>query len=360
MKRKSPAKSAPRPCKDGIKDGILDVTIVLLAGGYMSTAIGPIEVFHSAGTLWNWLHGQDVQPRFRVHVASLDGRKVSGLCSVGLVPQCSIHDIRHTDIIIVPASGWDLMEVIARSSELVPWLRKWHARGAYIAAVCSGSAFLAEAGLLDGKRATTHWGVAETMRQRYPKVDWKEEDFVTEDGRVFCSGGVYASIDLSLYLVEKFCGHEVALEVAKSLLLSMPRSRQSGYAMVPLSRPHSDEKIRDAEEYLQKNVERGVAIDELAEQAGMGVRNFIRRFKAATGQVPGAYLQTLRVAAAKELLERGALSIQEICGKVGYEDVAFFRELFKRHTGMTPAEYRHNFAGMSFERGELAGGAASR
>ncbi|MET0444398.1 MAG: helix-turn-helix domain-containing protein, partial [Pseudorhodoplanes sp.] len=116
--------------------------------------------------------------------------------------------------------------------------------------------------------------------------------------------------------------------------------------------------IRNAEEYLQKNFERSVLIDDLAGRAGMGVRNFIRRFKAATGHVPGAYLQTLRVAAAKEMLESGALSIQEICVKVGYEDAAFFRELFKRHTGMTPAEYRHNFAGMSFERGDLVPGTA--
>jgi transcriptional regulator GlxA family with amidase domain len=358
MKQRNPAKVVAAPRR---KDGILDVTIVLLAGGYLSTAIGPIEVFHSAGVVWNWLRGQEVRPRFRVRVASLDGKRINGLCSLGIVPECSIHDVKHTDIIIVPAPGWDVLEEIARNSDLVPWLKKWHARGAYIAGVCSGVAFLAEAGLLDGKQATTHWGVADIMRQRYPRVDWKPENFVTEDGKVFCSGGVYAAIDLSLYLVEKFCGHEVALEVAKSLLLSMPRSRQSGYAVVPLSRHHADEKIRDAEEYLQKNFERGVSIEELADRAGMGVRNFIRRFKAATGHVPGAYLQTLRVAAAKEMLEAGVLSIQEICSKVGYEDVAFFRELFKRHTGMTPAEYRHNFAGLRFERGELvAGNAAAR
>ena len=143
-------------------------------------------------------------------------------------------------------------------------------------------------------------------RQRYPKVRWRTEQFVTEDGRIFCSGGVYASIDLSLYLVEKFCGHEIALKVAKSLLLSMPRGRQSGYSVVQLSRPHSDEKIRQTEEYLQQHFDSDISIEHLAERAGMGPRNFIRRFKAATGRVPGAYIQTLRVSAAKELLETGS------------------------------------------------------
>ena len=107
---------------------------------------------------------------------------------------------------------------------------------------------------------------------------------MTEDGRLFCSGGVYASIDLSLYLVEKFCGHEVALQVAKSLLLSMPRGRQSGYSVVQLSRPHSDDKIRQTEEYLQQHFDSDISIDSLAQRVGMGPRNFIRRFKAATGR----------------------------------------------------------------------------
>jgi transcriptional regulator GlxA family with amidase domain len=331
----------------------LDVTVVMLEGGYASTAIGPIEVFHSAGTLWNWLHGETQRPRFRVRIASLDGGKVTSIYSLGLVPECSIEDIRHTDIIIVPTSGWDLQPHIAENTPLLAWLRKWHAKGAYVAGVCTGVAFLAEAGLLDGKCATTHWAMADVMAERYPKVRWQIEQFVTEDRRVMCSGGIYAAIDLSLYLVEKFCGHEVALQCARSLLVSMPRSQQSGYAVLPLSRPHDDEKIREVEDWLRQHFDGDVSIERLAGRAGMGTRNFIRRFKAATGRLPGAYVQMLRISAARDLLERGVPSIQTVCSKIGYEDVAFFRSLFKRHTGMTPAEYRARFADMSFARGEL-------
>jgi transcriptional regulator GlxA family with amidase domain len=337
---------------------VLNVTVVLLEDGYASTAIGPIEVFHSAGLLWNWLHGEALQPRFRVRTASIDGGSVSTLCSLGLTPECAIGDIKQTDIIILPASGWDVLDRIAHNTSLLPWLRKWHSRGAYIAGICTGVAFLAECGLLDGRRATTHWGVADIFRQRYPKVLWRPEQFVTEDSRLLCSGGVYASIDLSLYLVEKFCGHDIALQCAKSLLVSMPRSRQSGYSVFPLSPSHSDDKIRQTEEYLQKHFDRDVSIGSLADRVGMGPRNFIRRFKAATGRLPGAYIQMLRVAAAKEMLEHGAASIQVVCSKVGYADIAFFRSLFKRHTGMTPAEYRNRFAQMNFDRGELVSGRA--
>lgn len=335
-------------------NAVLDVTVVLLDGGYASEAIGPIEVFHSAGLLWNMLHGEAVQPRFRVRTASIDGGSVTSLYSLGLTPQYAIRDIKRTDIIIVPASGWDVLDRIARNASLVPWLLKWHRRGAYIAGICMGVSLLAESGLLDGRQATTHWAAAEILRQRYPKVLWRPEQFVTEDGRIFCSGGVYASIDLSLYMVEKFCGHEIALQCAKSLLVSMPRGRQSGYSVLPLSRPHSDDRIRQAEEYLQQHFDCGVSIDVLADRVSMSPRNFIRRFKTATGRLPGAYMQMLRMSAAKELLEHGGTAIQDISSKIGYEDIAFFRSLFKRHTGMTPGEYRNRFAQMSFARGELA------
>ena len=334
---------------------VLDVTVVLLDAGYASTSIGPIEVFHSAGVLWNWLRGEAAEPRFRVRVASIDGGSVTSLCGVGLTPTCAIGDIERSDIVVLPASGWDVQEKIARNTSLLPWLQKLYARGAYIAGICTGVAFLAEAGLLDGRQATTHWAVADRLAERYPKVHWRPEQFVTEDDRLLCSGGVYASIDLSLYLVEKFCGHEIALQCAKSLLVSMPRGRQSGYAVLPLSRPHRDERIKQIEEYLQLHFAKGVSVERLARRIGMSPRNFVRRFKSATGRMPGVYVQSLRISAAKQLLEQGHIAIQRVCAKVGYEDLAFFRNVFKRHTGTTPTEYRRRFAQMSLEPGELAG-----
>jgi transcriptional regulator GlxA family with amidase domain len=355
-------KAAPRPfaATEGAsyegRDGMLDVAVVLLEEGYASTAVGPIEVFHSAGLLWNSLHGQEERPRFRVRIASIDGNSVTSIHGVGLTPQCAIFDIKHADIIILSASSFDFLDRMAKSKSIMPWLRTWHANGATIAGICSGVAFLAECGLLDGRQATTHWAVADMLRERYPKVLWRPEEFVTEDGRLLCSGGVYASIDLSLYLVEKFCGHEIALQCAKALLISMPRYRQSGYSVLPLARPHADDKIRQIEDYLREHFDHDLSIGHLAERIGMGPRNFIRRFKAATGRLPNAYIQTLRIIAAKELLEQGAASIQAVCSQVGYEDIAFFRGLFKRHTGMTPGEYRANFAQLNVRRGELAGG----
>jgi transcriptional regulator GlxA family with amidase domain len=337
---------------------MIEVTVVLLNGNYASTAIGPIEVFHSAGFLWNILQGDAPDPKFRVTVASLDGESVLSPYSVRLLPQVSIGSVENAGLIVVPSSGLDLDNQFARHAALFPWLRANAARGAYIAGTCTGAAYLAEAGLLDGRQATTHWATADEFRRRYPKVDWRPEKLITEDRGMFCSGGVYSSMDLSLYLVEKFCGHAVALQCSKALLINMPRPYQSGYAVLPLSRPHNDDKIRSAEAYMEKHYASSIPIERLARDLNMSPRNFMRRFKRATGRLPGDYLQAMRVAIAKEMLEDGARSVQAVSAAVGYEDAAFFRVVFKRHTGMTPGEYRENFSGISSvhpERGTVIG-----
>src|SRR5690242_18697458 len=126
-KTKTRAKGRTRKLPSvGSMDRIVDVTVVVLEQGYASTAIAPIEIFHSAGVVWNWLHGETENPRFRVRTASVDGRKVKAAGSLALTPDCALKDIKHTDIILVAAPGWDELERIARNTPLVPWLRKWH------------------------------------------------------------------------------------------------------------------------------------------------------------------------------------------------------------------------------------------
>ena len=322
---------------------MLDVTIVLVNDGYASTGVGPMEVFHSAGQLWNVLDGHGAEPKFRISVASIDGAPITSAYGLSINPQTSIDAVERTDLIMVSASALDPAHWRQKPAELGPWLRKWHKRGAMIAGLCTGVAFLAESGLLDGRRATTHWGVASNFKQLYPKVDWHPEVMITEDCGLFCSGGVYSSVDLSLYLVEKLCGHQVAVETSKALLINMPRFYQAGYSILPISRPHSDQRIRQVEDFLQANFARALSIDELAQRAGMSRRNFLRRFKAATGAMPGSYLQMFRVAAARQMLEETTTSVQRVGSSVGYDNVTFFRQVFRRYTGVTPAEYRSNF-----------------
>ncbi|QPC43835.1 helix-turn-helix domain-containing protein [Kaustia mangrovi] len=325
------------------ENGKLDVVIVLVNEGYASTAVGPIEVFASAGSMFNEMRGGDPQPRFRVKMASIDGDPIESAYGLRISPDSSIADVGRADLVMVSASGLLPSKWMSRHAALLPWLADRYHDGTLVAGVCSGVAFLAEAGLLDGRRATTHWGVADTFRRRYPKVDWRTDMLITEDAGLFCGGGVNAATDLSLYLVERLCGHRVSVECSKALLLDMPRLNQLGYAILPLGRPHEDSKVRQLEDHLIANFQREVPINELADMAGMSRRTLMRRFKDATGSLPGAYLQMVRVAAARRMLEDGAHSIQQVGSSVGYEDTAFFRRVFKRHIGMTPASYRERF-----------------
>jgi transcriptional regulator GlxA family with amidase domain len=169
------------------------------------------------------------------------------------------------------------------------------------------------------------------------------ELMVTEDHGMYCGGGVNAALDLSLYLVERYCGHDVAMQSAKALLIETPRAWQAGFAVVPLKTEHSDDTISDAQEWLHENFHRPFPLEAPARRVGMSLRNFVRRFKQATGDSPLTYLQKLRIAAAKRLLESDHRTMQEISEAVGYQDVAFFRALFQRHTGASPSAYRHRF-----------------
>jgi transcriptional regulator GlxA family with amidase domain len=322
---------------------MIDVTVLFLDETFSSTAVGPMEVFRHAGSLWNILAGKLQAPQFHVTTASADGKAVNCDGPIQIKPAAAINDIRKTDLIFIPTTGLSIDDVVERNAPVVPWLKRWRKRGAEIASVCSGVGLVAETGMLDGKRATTHWGLAERFREKYPRVHWMPELMVTEDHGFYCGGGVHAALDLSLYLVEKFCGHEIAMQSAKAMLIETPRAWQAGFAVVPLKTEHSDNAISSAQDWLHENFHRVFPLDAPARRVGMSLRNFVRRFKQATGDSPLIYLQKLRIAAAKRLLESDHRTMQEVSDAVGYQDVAFFRSLFQRHTGVSPSAYREKF-----------------
>ena len=321
---------------------MIDVTVVLLDGGLPSTSMAPLEIFACAGTLWGMLTGTSAEPRFRVRTATIDGRRTRNFVPVALEPTMSLGDVRRTDLVVVPTAGMNVAQARTANARIVDWLAR-RARKNAIAGICTGATLLAAAGLLDGRPATTHWAVVDQARALYPNVHWKADRFVTESENVFCGGGLYASIDLSLYLVEHYCGHEVAVQTAKALLLETPRIWQSTYAAQPPRSGHDDEAIQRAQEWLFEHFRKPIDLEALASKAGMSTRNFARRFKAATGEAPLAYIHRLRIDSARHYLENAQRSVREISSAVGYEDLAFFRNLFRRHTGTSPREYRARF-----------------
>lgn len=331
------------------------IAVLFLNGGIASTAVQPLEIFNCTGRLWNLLGNEPIAPAFDVTTASLDGNPVRTDKCLSLTPGCSFADLDRPDLVFVPAGGcemdamvrhgYDIDKVIEANAETVIWLRKWASEGVKIAAGCSGVVLPAQAGLLDGKLATAHWGLAGLYRQRFPEVDWREEYLVTDAGDMFCGGGANAAADLALYLVEKFCGREIAMQTARALLIEMPRTWQNSFTHFSLKASHNDVPVLEAQQWIQYHHAEDIQLDAVARTVGMSSRNFARRFKEATGTTPLGYLQGVRIAVAKRMLENSHTTIQEIAEAVGYIDLIFFRNLFKRHTGMSPNEYRLRFGG---------------
>lgn len=328
--------------KQGKKGILRKVTVLALENAMSSTATGPLDIFSLTGILWNKICSLPLQPYFDAKLVSVDGKKVTCLNQTELKPHCGINDVKKTDLIII--SSTDLNSLERYKKLITPWLLKQFKQGSTLAAVCTGAFALAETGLLNGKKATTHWGFTNIFKQRYPQVNLKTELMITDEGRLLCGGGAHSYFDLCLYLVERYCGFQVAVECAKSLLLDMGRNSQAPYAVFEFQKQHGDLDILKAQNWIEKNFFKEIFIEEIASLVGMSERNFKRRFKQVIGDTPLHYLQTFRVEKAKRILEYGKKSVDEISAQVGYGDTAFFRQLFKKQVGMPPTHYRKKFA----------------
>jgi transcriptional regulator GlxA family with amidase domain len=245
---------------------------------------------------------------------------------------------------VVPGLDDDLNPSLEANREWVPWIARWYASGSRIASSCTGAFLLAEAGVLAGKAATTHWLFAEEMRRRYPSVDVRADRMIIDTGDVITSGGATAFLNLVLYLVERFGGHERASIAAKVLLIDGHRPSQLPYVAALPDRSHSDPVVHEVQAHVDAHLEEPLRIRKLASQFGLSERTLTRRFVTATGRTPLAYLQYVRINHAKRLLETTSDSIESICRASGYLDPAAFRRAFKQITAMNPTGYRRAYS----------------
>ncbi len=322
------------------------VTILGLYNSMATTIFGPMDILNQAGRLWNRVSKSPQTPFFDVTIASADGQPIQCLNKVQIQPHCSIETIHKTDLLVI-ASATYIDQILQTSPELVPWIRRQYDQGAHVASICTGVFLLAETGLLDGKSATLHWGFTEVFRRRYPRVNLKSDQMFIDQGRLYCSAGVNAGMDLSLYLVEKFCGRQTAMQSAKTMILDLGRERQTPYSSYLFSQDHGDPLVMKAQKWIEQHYTQSIDYDRLAGKFRMSRRSLERRFKQATGSTPLGYLQQLRVENAKRLLEDGSQTFDEITYQVGYEDIPFFRKVFVRLTSLRPKEYQQRFAGYS-------------
>jgi transcriptional regulator GlxA family with amidase domain len=320
------------------------VVILAAEGCVLSTIASPMDMFLQAGVMWNVTMGKRPDPAFEVKIVTSDGQPVMALNQVPVVPACAMHDIKDVDLIIIPSQGFffDLQNEahIAR----VDWLGRWSKNGADLASVCTGAFTLAATGLLDGKSATTHWGMARQFKKTYPEVKLRTDLMVTDEGNLFCGGGITADLNLSLYLIRKFCGREIALQSARCTMADLDRISQAPFSVFVPEKNHSDRGILKAQDWIEENYQKNVNLQELAAKTGVSLRQFNRRFKSATGETGIKYLQLVRIEAAKMALINTDQSFEDISRNAGYENVSFFRRVFKSNTSVTPVVYRQKFS----------------
>jgi transcriptional regulator GlxA family with amidase domain len=314
------------------------VAVLALEDSVATTITGPQDVLSMTGVLYEISRGAEPTPYFSVRIVTPDGRPVRCYNNLSVTPHCAM-DEWQADVVIVPGI-LNIDETLERSRDVINWLQEQFAGGTVLTAVCSGSILLAATGLLDGRKAATHWAMANMFRKLYPGVNLIADALITEQDNLVCSGGYNSFLDVSLHLVEKFCGPAVALQCSKIFVHDIGRRSQAPYSIFNGPRDHGNERILQIQEKLEKEYRKSFDFTELARRYGMGRRTLERHFKKATGETPLAYLQRIRVERAKQLLESGNASLDEISYQVGYMDTGFFRKLFVKYTSLRPSEYR--------------------
>ncbi len=272
------------------------------------------------------------------------GRSRAVACAGGLTLHCDAlaSDVRRSDLVVVPALDPDVLEHLAMNRDVVPWLRRMFMAGADVASVCTGAFLLGEAGLLDGRSATTHWAFQELLARRHPRTEVLPQAVLVDQGRVLTSGGATSWLNLVLHVIERAFGADVARASSKMFLIDVNKAPQGAYAMFSPQKLHDDRDVLRAQSLIERHPERAHRIDRLAREVGMSVRSLTRRFRRSTGNSPTEYVRRVKVEAAKRALETGE-RVSAVADVVGYADAAAFRRLFARITGLTPADYRARY-----------------
>ncbi len=316
------------------------VSILVPESSVMQAVADPQYLFV---TVNQFLAAAGKDPLFEVELVGMkkEIKLNNGMFSVHTDRQ--LHEITKTDLIFIPALFGDMPAAIAKNQAAIPWIVEQYHKGSEVASLCVGAFLLAATGLLNGKKCSTHWGFQDEFREMYPDVEVVEGNIVTEEKRLYSSGGANSYWNLLLHLVEKYTNRETAILASKYFAIDIDRDSQAGFAMFKGQKDHADKEILKAQEYIEKNIHEKMSTDDLAKITATGRRTFERRFKLATNNSVLEYIQRIKIEAAKKQFETSRKNINEVMYDVGYTDTKAFRDLFKKLTGLTPIEYRNKY-----------------
>jgi transcriptional regulator GlxA family with amidase domain len=313
------------------------VVIVAFDGVQSLDITGPSEVFSLADRA-------RPEPTYTIELIAGDGAPIRTSSGIEIAPHRSLDAATGLiDTLVVP--GGQGTRAAAADPALVSWLRLAAGRSRRVTSVCTGAFLLARAGLLEGRRATTHWVACDALRRHFPSTTVEPDPIFVRDGNVYTSAGVTAGIDLALALVEEDLGHELALGVARDLVLFIRRpGGQAQFSATLAGQAASRPGIRELQGWVAEHLDTDLTVPALAERTFMSPRNFARVFKAEVGVTPAAYVEAVRVERARAMLETTVLQLEEIAQRCGFGTVETLRRAFGRRLHVSPGEYRERFA----------------
>jgi transcriptional regulator GlxA family with amidase domain len=331
----------------------LKIDLLVVPQTTPTTLFAFLEVFAAVGVAWERITGRVARARrIETRIVARSTDPFPSALGPLIAPQASLGEAGPADVVIVtdlaledglpPAESW---------AEECGWLRRQQDSGAMLCSVCTGSALLAAAGILDGLEATTHWAAADLFRVSFPKVHLRPERVLCPAGpghRIVTGGGQGSWEDLALHLIARHSGPAEAARIARLFVLGDRSQGQLAFSALGRPREHDDGVIGESQVWLADNYARSHPVRIMVERSGLAERSFKRRFRAATGYSAIDYVQALRIEEAKQLLETSEHPTDDVARAVGYEDAAYFRRLFRRRTGLAPSEYRRRFRPSAF------------
>lgn len=317
------------------------ISLLVHENVYPSSIAAAIDLFAGA----NWcLEQSGKSPAFQLELVGEKVKNIQLNVSTQFICHKTMDEVTQTDLIIIPGFNGDNQAILKKNAPVISWIKEMNRTGAEVASLCVGAFFLAEAGLLNGKIATSHWAATDEMQFNYPLIKVKSDRNITDQGGVYTSGGAFSSIKLVLYLIEKFCGREIALLISKRFSIDIDQISQAHFAVFMGQHQHGDNEILKSQTYIEQHYANDISIDEVSALSNTSKRNFIRRFKMATNNTPIEYLQRVRIEAAKKALEDKDWLLDEVMTNAGYKDIKTFRMIFKRITGLSPYDYRKKYS----------------
>ncbi len=254
-----------------------------------------------------------------------------------------LQDVEKTDLVVIPALSGDMEIALTKNKKLIPWIVEQYKSGAEVASLCLGAFLLASTGLMNGKKCSTHWVLANQFRTMFPDVELVDGFIITDEDGLYSSGGANSYWNLLLHLLEKYTDRDTAIFVSKYFAIDIDRDSQSAFMLFNGQRNHEDNDIKVAQDFIEAHFADKITVDQLADICTIGRRSFERRFKKATNNTVVEYIQRVKMEAAKRSFESSRKNINEVMFDVGYTDTKAFRTVFKKITGLTPVEYRNKY-----------------